>query len=69
MNKIYKVIWNSTLGIWQCVSELTSAKGKSKSSTSSVATPRSVNARGGGKNSPFYFCTAGNGNDFLSSCC
>lgn len=30
MNKIYKVIWNATLGIWVAVSEL--AKGKTKSS-------------------------------------
>ncbi|MFC0309526.1 ESPR domain-containing protein [Gallibacterium trehalosifermentans] len=30
MNKIYRVIWNTTLGVWQCVSELTLAKGKTK---------------------------------------
>ena len=30
MNKIYKVIWNATLGTWVAVSEL--AKGKTKSS-------------------------------------
>lgn len=30
MNKIYKVIWNATLGIWVAVSEV--AKGKTKSS-------------------------------------
>ncbi|OBX04382.1 hypothetical protein QV06_06930 [Gallibacterium genomosp. 3] len=32
MNKIYRVVWNATLGLWQCVSELTPAKGKTKSS-------------------------------------
>ena len=32
MNKIYKVIWNVTLGTWVAVSEL--AKGKTKSKTS-----------------------------------
>ena len=31
MNKIYKVIWNATLGTWVAVSEIT--KGKTKSST------------------------------------
>ena len=30
MNKVYKVIWNATLGTWVAVSEL--AKGKTKSS-------------------------------------
>lgn len=30
MNKIYKVIWNATLGTWVAVSEI--AKGKTKSS-------------------------------------
>lgn len=30
MNKIYKVIWNATLGTWVAVSEV--AKGKTKSS-------------------------------------
>ncbi|NOL50548.1 ESPR-type extended signal peptide-containing protein, partial [Pelistega europaea] len=29
MNKIYRVVWNATLGLWQCVSELARAKGKS----------------------------------------
>ncbi|NOL50146.1 ESPR-type extended signal peptide-containing protein [Pelistega europaea] len=31
MNKIYRVVWNATLGLWQCVSELATAKGKRKS--------------------------------------
>lgn len=34
MNKIYRVIWNASLGAWVAVSEL--AKGKSKSSTKTV---------------------------------
>ncbi|MFC0309598.1 autotransporter domain-containing protein [Gallibacterium trehalosifermentans] len=29
MNKFYRVIWNASLGVWQCVSELSRAKGKS----------------------------------------
>ena len=29
MNKVYKVVWNASLGIWVAVSEL--AKGKTKS--------------------------------------
>ncbi|OBX01988.1 hypothetical protein QV06_11255, partial [Gallibacterium genomosp. 3] len=32
MNKVYRVIWNATLGLWQCVSELAIAKGKTKNS-------------------------------------
>ncbi len=32
MNKIYKVIWNATLGTWVAVSELAKGKAKSKSS-------------------------------------
>ncbi|KGQ56327.1 hypothetical protein IE01_06925, partial [Gallibacterium anatis DSM 16844 = F 149] len=32
MNKIYRVVWNATLGVWQCVSELATSKGKTKSS-------------------------------------
>ncbi|MFC0322014.1 ESPR domain-containing protein [Gallibacterium melopsittaci] len=43
MNKIYRVVWNSALGLWQCVSELATAKGKSKSQTST-----SQNVMGGG---------------------
>lgn len=31
MNKIYKVVWNTALGTWVAVSELTKSKGKSKS--------------------------------------
>lgn len=34
MNKIYRVIWNASLGAWVAVSEL--AKGKSKSTTKTV---------------------------------
>ncbi|MDA3977879.1 ESPR domain-containing protein [Gallibacterium sp. AGMB14963] len=36
MNKIYRVVWNATLGLWQCVSELATAKGKSKSQAKNV---------------------------------
>ncbi|OBX08712.1 autotransporter-associated beta strand repeat-containing protein, partial [Gallibacterium genomosp. 3] len=32
MNKIYRVVWNAALGVWQCVSELATSKGKTKSS-------------------------------------
>ncbi|MDO5666651.1 MAG: ESPR domain-containing protein [Alcaligenaceae bacterium] len=28
MNKIFRVLWNNSLGLWQCVSELVSAQGK-----------------------------------------
>ncbi|MBJ8458542.1 hypothetical protein I6M90_21090, partial [Acinetobacter bereziniae] len=38
MNKIYKVIWNATLGTWVAVSEI--AKGKTKSSKNSQRTRR-----------------------------
>ena len=31
MNRCYRVIFNHSLGVWQCVSELAKAKGKSKS--------------------------------------
>lgn len=34
MNKIYKVIWNATLGTWVAVSEM--AKGKTKSSNTTL---------------------------------
>ncbi|WP_082985617.1 ESPR domain-containing protein [Gallibacterium genomosp. 3] len=37
MNKIYRVVWNTTLGLWQCVSELARAKGKS--TTTKIAPP------------------------------
>ncbi|OBX09708.1 Hsf [Gallibacterium salpingitidis] len=26
MNRIYRVVWNAALGLWQCVSELATAK-------------------------------------------
>lgn len=32
MNKVYKVIWNASLGAWVAVSELATAKGKSSKS-------------------------------------
>lgn len=31
MNKVYRVIWNASKCVWQCVSEIVTAKGKSKS--------------------------------------
>lgn len=30
MNRAYRVIFNHSLGVWQCVSEIAKAKGKSK---------------------------------------
>ena len=30
MNKVYRVIWNASLGAWVAVSELAKSKGKSK---------------------------------------
>lgn len=30
MNKIFRVVWNQSMGLWQCVSELVSAQGKAK---------------------------------------
>lgn len=41
MNKIYRVIWNATLGLWQCVSELSKSNrslNKDKSSVIKVVT-------------------------------
>ncbi|WP_281772471.1 YadA-like family protein [Haemophilus parahaemolyticus] len=37
MNKVFKVIWNHATQSWVAVSELTSAKGKTKSKTNKVA--------------------------------
>ena len=37
MNHIYRVIFNTALGVWQCVSEIARAKGKSKSSKTAKA--------------------------------
>ena len=34
MNKVYKLVWNATLGSWVAVSER--AKGKKKSTTNKV---------------------------------
>ena len=31
MNKVYRVIFNRSLGVWQCVAETAKAHGKSKS--------------------------------------
>ncbi|AWL27575.1 hypothetical protein DJ533_02660 [Acinetobacter defluvii] len=36
MNKIYKVIWNTTLGAWVAVSEITKGKGKTKSGVKNI---------------------------------
>ena len=36
MNKIFNIIWNQTTQSWVVVSELTSAKGKTKSKTNKV---------------------------------
>ncbi|WP_372403768.1 ESPR-type extended signal peptide-containing protein [Acinetobacter piscicola] len=36
MNKIYKVIWNATLGTWVAVSEITKGKGKTKSGVKNI---------------------------------
>ncbi|WP_323052801.1 ESPR domain-containing protein [Acinetobacter sp. WCHAc060025] len=33
VNKIYRVIWNTSLGIWMAVSELAKSNTKSKSQT------------------------------------
>ncbi|WP_082985057.1 ESPR domain-containing protein [Gallibacterium genomosp. 3] len=41
MNKIYRVIWNAVLGVWQCVSELSRAKGKSSASKITPPPPAS----------------------------
>ena len=30
MNRIYRVIWNSSLGVWQAVSEIGKSAGKKK---------------------------------------
>lgn len=35
MNRVFRVIWNDVLCLWQCVSELTSANGKPSSNPSS----------------------------------
>lgn len=37
MNHIYRVIFNTALGVWQCVSKIARAKGKSKSSKTAKA--------------------------------
>lgn len=31
MNHAYKLIWNTTLNLWQCASEITRSRGKSGS--------------------------------------
>src|SRR5687768_539002 len=31
MNRIFRVVWNATLGVWQVASELARSKGKTKS--------------------------------------
>lgn len=42
MNKIFRVIWNHATQSWVAVSELTSAKGKTKSKTISKLAALSV---------------------------
>ncbi|WP_197495446.1 ESPR domain-containing protein [Gallibacterium salpingitidis] len=36
MNHAYKLIWNTTLNLWQCASEITRSRGKSGSTRSLV---------------------------------
>lgn len=48
MNKIFRVVWNSTLGVWQCVAEIATARGKQSCRAQAGALPSNVN--GGGAN-------------------
>lgn len=36
MNKVYKVVWNASLGVWVAVSEIVKGKTKTKSKAVSV---------------------------------
>ncbi|QUN38887.1 hypothetical protein KEH56_11930 [Burkholderia cenocepacia] len=49
MNKIYRTIWNESLGAWVAASELESARGKSSKSTLSVAVAAALIAVGASK--------------------
>ncbi|QHI20262.1 hypothetical protein AhaeAN3_09950 [Acinetobacter haemolyticus] len=38
MNKVYKVVWNASLGVWVAVSEIAKGNTKSKSKTGRIQT-------------------------------
>ncbi|MDO4697671.1 MAG: YadA-like family protein [Pasteurellaceae bacterium] len=65
MNQIFKVIWNHATQTWMAVSELSHAKGKTKSSISKIATAlatatvtTSVATAGVASSSDFHFLSA-----------